>query len=352
MRIAGLAMNDVWAHRVLRERGVETTRTEKIDADVAVLVESMELKHHGPDRNYRPYLHLHGELRSVRPHQQLPYGVDEVTFPIGGSEPVDVFYEFDDQQLVQLAQKGYFSPAFNLPEHVTGIDWELPATIDALVLAPSGDTTLVTTPESAPDVPVVFVRVHGLGSLDVDLESSGYDITEYFADHSTTADSRHDQDVVSQTGVSARSDAFTSLFDDADFGQAPTPTTLARPGAENDTASPLATRMQAVAASLDAEQAQLRLEREEEAGTPENVYRSRVAGSLEETSAKAAIDEGPEPVASLDLDGETAENLPIEPVHTEPPADMTRLDELRRQVTLRAADLDPGEAGSVPDHQV
>ena len=354
MKIAGLAMNDVWAHRVLRERGVETMRTENNGADVAVLVESMELGHHGPERNYRPYLHLNGELRSVRPHQQLPYGVDEVTFPIGGGETVDVFYEFDDEQLVQLAQKGYFTHGFAVPEQVTGIEWELPATVDALVLAPAGDAQAAT--EGAPDVPVVFVRVHGLGNLEVDLKSSGYDITEYFADHATKTGQRYEQQVVDDRGLRARSDAIDPLFDEADFEQAGTGTVQAVPWTENEAEEgALATQMEAVAVALDAEEEQLRLEREAKAGTPENVYRSRVAGSLEEPAAEAGIDERPEPVADLDLldlDGDADEELGVAPVHTGPLFDTARFDELKRKVTLRAADLDLGDAGPTPEHQV
>lgn len=37
MRTAGLMMNDVWASRVLNERGVEVYRYENQEADLSVL---------------------------------------------------------------------------------------------------------------------------------------------------------------------------------------------------------------------------------------------------------------------------------------------------------------------------
>jgi hypothetical protein len=352
MKIAGIPMNDIWAHRVLRERGVETTHTENGSADIVVLVESIALGHHGVGQNYRPYLHLDGELRSVRPHQQLPYGVDEVTFPAGGGETVDVFYEFDDEQLAQLIQKGYFSPAFTLPEQVTGIEWELPATVDALVLAPAGGP--VTSAADAPDVPVVFVRVHDLGSLDVDLESSGYDLAEYFADHSTEAGQRSGQRLADRGGTRARSDAISPLFDEADLERAQASAGRLIPATEREAAKgAVAARMEAVAAALNAEEEQLRLQREAQAGTSENVYRSRVAGALEDAPTAADAAEHLPPVREpLDLGGDETDELGVAPVRIEPLADAARLDDLKREVMLRAADLDRGDAEQAPEQQL
>ncbi|MFK4087294.1 hypothetical protein ACI2LF_24515 [Kribbella sp. NPDC020789] len=354
MKIAGIPMNDIWAHRVLRERGVETTHTENGSADIVVLVESIALGHHDAGQNYRPYLHLNGELRSVRPHQRLPYGVDEVTFPVGGGEAVDVFYEFDDDQLAQLTQKGYFSPGFSLPEQVTGIEWELPATVDALVLAPAGIP--YTSTADAPDVPVVFVRVHNLGSLDVDLESSGYDLTEYFAERGTEAGQLSGPRFADEAGMRARSDAITPLFDESDLEPAQADRAGRVPATESEAAKgAVAAQMEAVATALNAEEEQLRLQREAQAGTSENIYRSRVAGALEDTPTAADAAKHLAPVKEpdvLDLDGDEADELGIAPVHTEPLADTARLNELKHKVTLRAADLDLRDSEHAAEQQL
>jgi hypothetical protein len=79
MRIEGLPMTDVWAHRVLRERGVETIEVDQQPADIDVLVETADLDHHGPEQNFRPYLHVTGELRAVRPATSLPYVYEVMT---------------------------------------------------------------------------------------------------------------------------------------------------------------------------------------------------------------------------------------------------------------------------------
>jgi hypothetical protein len=354
MKIAGIPMNDIWAHRVLREQGVETAHTENGSADIVVLVESIALGHHDAGQNYRPYLHLNGELRSVRPHQRLPYGVDEVTFPVGGGEAVDVFYEFDDDQLAQLTRKGYFSPGFSLPEQVTGIEWELPATVDALVLAPEGDP--VTSASDAPDVPVVFVRVHDLGSLDVDLESSGYDLTEYFAERSSEAGQLSGQRFADEVGMRARSDAITPLFDESDLEQAQADRAGRARATESEAAKgAVAARMEAVATALNAEEEQLRLQREAQAGTSENTYRSRVAGALADppTAADAAKHLAPvkEPDV-LDLRWDEANQLGVASVRRERPADPVRLNQLKHEVTLRAADLDLGDSEQAAEQQL
>lgn len=354
MKIAGIPMNDIWAHRVLREQGVETAHTENGSADIVVLVESIALGHHDAEQNYRPYLHLNGELRSVRPHQRLPYGVDEVTFPAGGGETVDAFYEFDDDQLAQLTRKGYFSPAFTLPKQVTGIEWELPATIDALVLAPEGDP--VTSASDAPDVPVVFVRVHDLGSLDVDLESSGYDLTEYFADRSSEAGQPPRQRSADDAGMRARSDAIIPLFDEADLERAQTNRARWVPARESEAAKgAVAARMEAVATALNAEEEQLRLQREAHAGTSENIYRSRVAGALADPPTAAEATENLAPVKEpevLDLRWDEAHQLGVASVRRERPADPVRLNELKHEVTLRAADLDLGDSEQAAEQQL
>ena len=330
-------MNDVWAHRVLRERGVETELIEGAPAEVAVLVETLQLAHHGPGKNYRPYLHLHGELRSVRPHGQLPHGVDEVLFPPGGGDIVDGYYEFDDVQLTELTRKGYFSPGFTVPEQVAGIEWSLPATVDALVLAPAGPSgTISGTSADVPDIPVVFVRVHNLGNLSIDLESSGYDLVPYFADHSTDRSRQEEQQPVEENPP-VRTDAIVSLFDDAEFERPAAAASAVEtgPGTARDAKEELSVQLQAVAAGLDAEAEQDRRSREARNGTFENVYRERIAGALETKAGKEAA---PEPRDTDQFAQE--ENTGPSPAENTPVQGSARLEELKRTVSRRASELE------------
>lgn len=299
-------MNNVWAHRVLRESGAEVYQYEGIEAEVAVEVDQVELAHHGPETNYRPYLHASGELRRVSPvgEDQLPYGITDVTYDRGSSERVDIFYEFDDQQLADLSAKGYFSRAFGVPEEISGIEWEVPGRADVLVLAPSAETE--------GDAPVVFVGVHDAGDLRIDLESSGYDMAEYFHDHSEQA-SRSAEAPSAVRSVRERSDQLDSLFSEEELGLTEQQVADAAREAAAQQPSPAAgedfgSRLEQVAAETEAEAEAFWSKLAETEGTPENLYAQRVASVLAETepsagpSADAAEAEAERERGSDDLD--------------------------------------------------
>ncbi|MFE7117382.1 hypothetical protein ACFU99_18410 [Streptomyces sp. NPDC057654] len=343
MRTAGLTMNSVWAHRVLRERGVQTHRLEGVTAELGVMVESLDLKHRGKEENYRPYLHVTGELRSVTPAKALPFGISQVTYSPGQGEKVDAFYEFDDQQLVVLAGKGYFTSGFALPEQVTGIEWELPATADILVLAPSGAQT-------EGDAPVVFTQVHGIGGLEIDLESSGYDLAGYFADRPKDGAGRTEA-AVDARGLKARSDAINSLFTEAELGLGTEAeqTVAALTPETAPVADGLSTHLQRIEAELAAEREQHRSERASTEGTTENLYRERVAGELHRAAERKGPIAPPAPAREAqrdlnpDLDLERKEQDQETP--RPEPKPVPSLDERKRQVSQNAAGLDLGEDG-------
>ncbi|MDX3020147.1 hypothetical protein [Streptomyces acidiscabies] len=339
MRTAGLTMNDVWANRVLHERGVETYRLVGVAAELGVMVETLDLKHRGKAENYRPYLHMTGELRSVTPATALPFGISQVTYSPGQGEKVDAFYEFDDQQLVVLAGKGYFTRGFAVPERVTGIEWELPATADMLVLAPAEAQT-------EGDAPVVFTQIHGIGGLEIDLESSGYDLAEYFADHANDGVVLADA-VVDTRGLKTRSDAINSLFTQDELGLdtevkqavgAPVPE--AAPVADS-----MSTHLQQIEADIAAERERYQTERAGTEGTVENLYRVRVAGALDRAEEQAEPFASPvaarEAQRDLNLDTDLEEHEPR--TRRSGVAPVPDLDERKRQVSRRAADLDFGE---------
>lgn len=338
MRTAGLTMNDVWAHRVLRERGVETYRLEGVVAELGVMVESLDLKHRGEEENYRPYLHMRGELRSVTPAEALPFGISQVTYSPGQGEKVDAFYEFDDQQLVALAGKGYFTSGFTVPEQVTGIEWELPATADMLVLAPSEVQT-------EGDVPVVFTQVHGIGGLEIDLESSGYDLAGYFADHSENGVPRAEA-VVDARGLKSRSDAINPLFTEDELGlDTEVKHVVGAPVPEDaPVAHGMNARLRQIEAEIAAEREQYKTERASTEGTTENLYRERVAAPLhraeEQKVPAAASVPTREAQRDLNLDPDLeAEEQETRRREVKP---VPSLDERKLQVAQRAADLDFG----------
>lgn len=362
MKIAGLTMTDIWMHRVLRQRGVETFQVNDAGADITVLVESMQLAHHGPEQNYRPYLHINGELRGVRPHEQLPYGVDEVTFPAGHGEVIDAYYEFDDTQLSRLTQLGYFSTEFHVPEQVTGIEWELPAQIDALVLGPDNGQALTPGSEQAPDVPVVFTQVHDRGDLRISLATSGYDLTDYFTDVSAERPRRELS--FHEAEMRSRSDQLNPLFDESEFDHELLDVAVAEPQTqEQPSATTLDQMLAAVAADLEKADELHRQELASQAGTLENIYHSRVAAVLqaESESKPTLIAEEVTPIMPTDLAVEPdmfaldeEDELGVEPMNLGTPdvstTDAARVEALTRQVSSHAADLEPTDEYGV-DHQ-
>jgi hypothetical protein len=207
MKVAGIRMTDPWASRVLRSKGVETERVAGVPVETVVQMERVSFEHHGSEKNYRPLLHLTGELRSILPNESLPFGVDEVTFRSGLGPTVDAFYEFDDSQLTELVSKGYFTEGFEPPANMAGIPWELPTTIDALILAP----------EQEGDAPVVFVTIHGQTELALDAENSGYDLAEYFEDKLTPEAQQEKALHSAQQGVPVRGGEINDLFAGEDF---------------------------------------------------------------------------------------------------------------------------------------
>lgn len=301
MKIAGLTMNDVWAQRVLADRGLETASVEGVNAEIKVLMQSIELAHHGPEQKYRPYLHLHGELSAVLPETDFPYGVNEVTFPSGVGDSVDVFYEFTEEQLADLIAKGYFSPAFATPAGVTGIAWELPTTVDAFVLAPAAEEL---GPEVA-NVPVVFVRVHDLGDLQTDLERSGYDLVEYFEDYSL-APAQVTPTVTPERAAPTTAMTFEPLFDEQEQA-------LALAGRDREPAvepavqveepqADLATQLREAEARIEAEEEAARRERASKEGSAEQIYESRVASPLRKQAESERLEELQRDIARRDAE--------------------------------------------------
>lgn len=204
MQTAGLTMNDVWAHRVKHSSGMKTLHPTGGTATLKVVVDQVDLLHHGPDEKYRPYLHITGGVSSITPEEPLPYGIEEVVFPGASGERIDAFYEFNAQQLQQLTAKGYFSPNFEVPDKIVGIEWEIDRQIETLVLEP----------QTQGDPPVVFVAVPGSGHVALDSVSSGYDLADVFADHELAEGLARNESTLTldERALRARADSINSLF--------------------------------------------------------------------------------------------------------------------------------------------
>lgn len=123
----------------------------------------------GAQERYRPYLHLCGEVRSVR--GQFPCNVTEVTFGESRLCPkVEYHYEFSNEELADLCKKGLFEKGFACPDIFFDNEFELPMTCSCTALKQ----------ELEDDVPILFIGVEDAYNLSTSSALSGYSIANYF----------------------------------------------------------------------------------------------------------------------------------------------------------------------------
>lgn len=176
--VTALRRNNQWAQKtLLSAHDIEYTEVEG-EGDIVISIESVYFTHHGPDMNYRPVLHVRGQLKEMSPYDtpEIAYGVDRLVFDshVEGETPtVDAFYEFTDEQLTTLVSKGYFNKGFEAPASMLEVPWTLPARYKALVVSPIHEN----------DAPLVFIDIEKRDGLRIDLEYSGLDLAEYYPDY-------------------------------------------------------------------------------------------------------------------------------------------------------------------------
>lgn len=174
--VTGMKRSNRWARHALSMRGVES-REVKGEADIKVLVDTLYFTNHGARSNYRPVLHVRGRLVGLVPYgsPEIAYGVTEVDFDQmdGGATTVDAFYEFTDEQLVSLVEKGFFNEGFEPPRDLLNQVWMLPAHYEGVVIALRNEN----------EAPLAFLDVVDRDGLVVDAVTSGLDLSDYFPDY-------------------------------------------------------------------------------------------------------------------------------------------------------------------------
>lgn len=120
------------------------------------------------ERPHRPYMHMICECVGL--HGDLPYGVKGLQFPEDKGIPVDIFYEFTDDQLANLVSKGLYSPDFRCPDILFESELYMPVYCDMTMVPPQG--------EDVP--PIIFANIEDRGSIEVTAEECGYDFAEFF----------------------------------------------------------------------------------------------------------------------------------------------------------------------------
>lgn len=116
----------------------------------------------------RPYMHIMGECREIK--GVMPYGVTELTFEEGKGIPVDIFYEFSDDELSDMVKKGLFKPGFKCPEEMYTNVLEMPLTCNFTAVAP----------QPGSDVPILFADIANKQYIVTNSDDCGYTFGDYF----------------------------------------------------------------------------------------------------------------------------------------------------------------------------
>lgn len=211
--VTGMRRSNRWVQRALSMRDVETREVEG-EADIKVLVDTLYFTNHGPHSNYRPVLHVRGRLVGLVPYDspEIAYGVTEVTFDRnmdGGDSTVDAFYEFSDEQLVALVQKGFFNEGFEPPADLLSQVWQLPAHYKGIAIAPRNET----------EAPLVFLDVVDRDGLVIDSENSGLDLSDYFPDYLSEIRSRESENGLSADRSMERTSQVNDMFAGMDLSE-------------------------------------------------------------------------------------------------------------------------------------
>ena len=116
----------------------------------------------------RPYMHIMGECRGLK--GMMPYGVTELTFEEGKGIPVDIFYEFTDDELSSMVKKGLFKPGFKCPEEMYTNVLEMPLICNFTAVAP----------QEGANVPILFADIANKQYIVTNSEDCGYTFGDYF----------------------------------------------------------------------------------------------------------------------------------------------------------------------------
>lgn len=172
MKLAGFTNAEFSARRLLNDPRSQSTDIKGVEAWHVFRPDEVELHRHLDTE--RPVLRIGGYLdRVVVVDQQLPYGINNVSFDTSKRPRMAVDYEFSDKQLQGLVAKGLFHEGFKPPrETLMNVDLEFKAPTDMYIVAP----------EHPDHPPVVIVDTLEASHLTVDQKTAGYDLAVEFED--------------------------------------------------------------------------------------------------------------------------------------------------------------------------
>lgn len=137
-----------------------------VDCEGDIFVLSASMDYASKLEHCRPYIRLIGEVHSLKGN--FMHGVTEMEYIASHGYPsVEYRYNLTDDEISDLAKKGFFNSGYRMPDVFIENIFKLP---------------LVCNISSIKDskVPIMFIDIDNPFSMETDSEKSGYDITEYF----------------------------------------------------------------------------------------------------------------------------------------------------------------------------
>lgn len=133
------------------------------------------------ENNNRPYLRMRSEIRSLHTKdndESFPFDITEIELGNGNrSLPVELYYSFTDEQVANLAAKGYFTKeSLSIPNIIKEQDLEIDIIANFKIV---DDGNILSTVDKE-EQPIIFVEVENKFHYDISFENTGYDFAGVF----------------------------------------------------------------------------------------------------------------------------------------------------------------------------
>lgn len=165
MRIPAMTMDSplMRLSRTLGEEKVE--QYDAVAAEASVTIRGAEIDYYGKhDPTYpgRPYLHFIGDCHELT--GDFAYNAKELPFYEEGNIPVDIRYNFSDDEIATMVKQGLFRDGFAVPSDFIGATITVPVTCSLSVVTPSKEDS----------VPLFFASIKNSHALTMDSEHSDW----------------------------------------------------------------------------------------------------------------------------------------------------------------------------------
>ena len=163
MELTGLSASNRMLSRVVRTRQDEVMHFADTPVLFGINPIAADLDFVGS--RYKPTLRITGAVTSLAPQAAMPYDIKLINMHDNHNATLD--YEFNNEQLKSLVDKGLYLDGFNFdPSPLLNAELVLSGLADVDVLPPAREG----------EPPIVGVNVHMAGPVSMTLDNSGYDL--------------------------------------------------------------------------------------------------------------------------------------------------------------------------------